>query len=157
MAGAGIFSLPGAAGEVAGAAVWLSFLIAGVVALLQGCSFAKFGARIPSATGLLEYVVRGFGNGHVTGIIAPSTATSPSSSCRLASNRASTIASGAAYPRCGRRPYASRSRSVRGWGIRPAALLPELVRSGHASSAPAPSTTTVSAASMASRGHTQRT
>ena len=31
MAGAGIFSLLGAAGEVAGAAVWLSFLIAGGV------------------------------------------------------------------------------------------------------------------------------
>jgi hypothetical protein len=58
------------AGEVAGAAVWLSFLIAGAVALLQGYSFAKFGARYPSAAGLLEYVVRGLGNGHVTGIIA---------------------------------------------------------------------------------------
>jgi amino acid transporter len=70
MVGAGIFSLLGAAGEVAGAAVWLSFLIAGGVALLQGYSFAKFGARYPSAAGLLEYVVRGLGNGHVTGIIA---------------------------------------------------------------------------------------
>jgi amino acid permease len=51
--GAGIFSLLGAAGEVAGAAVWLSFLIAGEIALLQGCSSAKFGARYPSAAGLL--------------------------------------------------------------------------------------------------------
>jgi amino acid transporter len=70
MVGAGIFSLLGAAGEVAGAAVWLSFLIAGAIALLQGYSFAKFGARYPSAAGLLEYVVRGLGNGHITGIIA---------------------------------------------------------------------------------------
>ena len=70
MVGAGIFALLGAAGEVAGAAVWLSFLIAGAVALLQGYSFAKFGARYPSAGGLLEYVVRSFGNGHVTGIVA---------------------------------------------------------------------------------------
>ncbi|MDF2731585.1 MAG: amino acid transporter [Desertimonas sp.] len=70
MVGAGIFALLGAAGEVAGAAVWLSFLIAGAVAGLQGYSFAKFGARYPSAGGLLEYVVRGFGDGHVTGIIA---------------------------------------------------------------------------------------
>ena len=45
MVGAGIFSLLGAAGEVAGAAVWLSFLIAGGVALLQGYSFAKFGGE----------------------------------------------------------------------------------------------------------------
>lgn len=70
MVGAGIFSLLGAAGEVAGAAVWLSFLIAGAIALLQGYSFAKFGARYPSAAGLLEYVIRGFGDGHLTGIIA---------------------------------------------------------------------------------------
>lgn len=70
MVGAGIFALLGAAGEVAGAAVWLSFLFAGAIAGLQGYSFAKFGARYPSAGGLLEYVVRGYGNGHVTGIIA---------------------------------------------------------------------------------------
>ena len=70
MVGAGIFSLLGAAGEVAGAAVWLSFLIAGAVAGLQGYSFAKFGARYPSAGGMLEYVSRGFGDGHVTGVIA---------------------------------------------------------------------------------------
>ncbi len=70
MVGAGIFALLGAAGEVAGAAVWLSFLLAGAVAGLQGYSFAKFGARYPSAGGLLEYVVRGFGDGHITGIIA---------------------------------------------------------------------------------------
>src|SRR6516165_5781741 len=70
MVGAGIFSLLGAAGAVAGAAVWLSFLMAGGVAMLQGYSFAKFGARYPSAGGLLEYVIRGYGNGHIAGIIA---------------------------------------------------------------------------------------
>jgi amino acid transporter len=70
MVGAGIFALLGSAGEVAGAAVWISFLLAGAIAGLQGYSFAKFGARYPSAGGLLEYVVRGFGNGHAAGIIA---------------------------------------------------------------------------------------
>ncbi|HTN99883.1 MAG TPA: amino acid permease, partial [Microthrixaceae bacterium] len=70
MVGAGIFSLLGAAGEVAGAAVWISFLIAGAIAALQGYSFSKFGARYPSAGGLLEYVVRGFGDGHATGVMA---------------------------------------------------------------------------------------
>lgn len=70
MVGAGIFALLGAAGEVAGAAVWVSFLVAGAVAGLQGYSFAKFGARFPSAGGLLEYVARGFGQGHLTGILA---------------------------------------------------------------------------------------
>ena len=70
MVGAGIFALLGAAGEVAGAAVWLSFAIAGVVAALQGYSFAKLGARYPTAGGLMEYVAKGFGNGHLTGISA---------------------------------------------------------------------------------------
>jgi amino acid transporter len=69
MVGAGIFALLGAAGEVAGAAVWVSFLLAGAIAALQGYSFAKFGARYPSGAGLLEYVVRAFGNGHVTGVV----------------------------------------------------------------------------------------
>ena len=70
MVGAGIFSLLGAAGEVAGAAVWLSFLIAGGIAALQGYSFAKLGARYPSAGGLLEYVNRAFGDGHISTVVA---------------------------------------------------------------------------------------
>ena len=70
MVGAGIFALLGAAGEVAGSAVWISFLLAGGVAGLQGYSFAKLGARYPSAGGFLEYVVRGWGQGHFTGVIA---------------------------------------------------------------------------------------
>jgi len=70
MVGAGIFSLLGTAGEQAGAAVWLSFLLAGVIAALQGYSFAKFGARYPTAGGILEYVNRGFGEGHVATVTA---------------------------------------------------------------------------------------
>ena len=70
MVGAGIFALLGAAGEVAGAAVWLSFVLAGIVAGLQGYSFAKLGARYPSAGGLLEYVAKATGNGHFTGVTA---------------------------------------------------------------------------------------
>jgi amino acid transporter len=70
MVGAGIFSLLGAAGEVAGAAVWLSFVMAGCIAGLQGYSFAKLGAKYPSGSGLLEYVSQGFGPGHVTRVTA---------------------------------------------------------------------------------------
>src|SRR6476620_7978606 len=70
MVGAGIFSLLGAAGEIAGAAVWVSFLIAGGIALLQGYSFAKLGASFPTAAGMLEYVGRGFGKGHVSSTTA---------------------------------------------------------------------------------------
>lgn len=68
MVGAGIFALLGAAGVVAGSAVWLSFLLAGAIAMLQGYSFAKLGAIYPSAAGMLEYLGRGFGPGHITGV-----------------------------------------------------------------------------------------
>src|SRR5690348_18226979 len=70
MVGAGIFALLGAAGEVAGAAVWLSFLSAGFVAVLEGYSFVELGARYPSAGGLLEYVGKAIGNGHFNGVTA---------------------------------------------------------------------------------------
>jgi len=67
MVGAGIFALLGEAGSIAGTAVWLSFLIAGAISLLQGYSFAKLGRRYPSRGGMLEFFVQGFGNGHLTG------------------------------------------------------------------------------------------
>ena len=67
MVGAGIFALFGEAGTIAGAAVWVSFLIAGIIALLQGYSFAKLGARFPSSGGLIAWIVRGYGKGLFTG------------------------------------------------------------------------------------------
>jgi amino acid transporter len=70
MVGAGIFALIGPAGAIAGAAVWISFLLAGVIAALQGYSFGKMGAHFPSGSGLIEYVAQGFGEGHFTGITA---------------------------------------------------------------------------------------
>ena len=48
----------------------MSFLLAGGVAILQGYSFARMGARYPSAGGFLEYVVQGWGQGHFTGVLA---------------------------------------------------------------------------------------
>lgn len=68
MVGAGIFALLGAAGAVAGAAVWVSFLIAGAIAALQGYSFAKLGTKYPSGGGILTFLSRGLGEGHLTGI-----------------------------------------------------------------------------------------
>ena len=65
--GAGIFAPFGEAGAIAGAAVWLSFLLGGILALLQGYSFAKLGARYPSAGGLIDWIVRGYGQGPFTG------------------------------------------------------------------------------------------
>ena len=63
MVGAGIFALLGEAGAVAGAAVWLSFLLAGVVASLQGYAVAKLGARYPSSGGIVTFLLKGFGPG----------------------------------------------------------------------------------------------
>src|SRR6478735_5361469 len=68
MVGAGIFALLGEAGAVAGSAVWLSFLIAGIVALLLGYNVVKLGVRYPSSGGLIAYLLEGFGNGRLVGI-----------------------------------------------------------------------------------------
>ena len=70
MVGAGIFALLGEAGAIAGAAVWLSFLIAGIVAALLGYTVVKLGIRYPSSGGLIAYLVAGFGNGRLVGIAA---------------------------------------------------------------------------------------
>lgn len=68
MIGAGIFALLGQAGAVAGSAVWLSFAIGGAVAMLSGYSLGRLGARYPSAGGLVEYLVRAWGDGVVAGM-----------------------------------------------------------------------------------------
>ncbi len=70
MVGAGIFALLGEAGAVAGSAVWLSFLIAGIVAALLGYTVAKLGVRFPSSGGIIAYLMEGFGNGRLVGIAA---------------------------------------------------------------------------------------
>jgi amino acid transporter len=68
MIGAGIFALLGEAGAVAGSAVWMSFLIGGIVATLLGYVCVKLGTRFPSSGGLITYLVEGFGRGRLVGI-----------------------------------------------------------------------------------------
>src|SRR5215212_4627518 len=68
MVGAGIFALLGEAAAVAGSAVWLSFLLAGLVTVLLAYNVVKLGIRYPSTGGLIEYLLRGFGNGRLLGI-----------------------------------------------------------------------------------------
>ena len=63
MVGAGIFALLGQAGTVAGSAVWISFLLAGVIAGLLGYVVVKLGVRYPSKGGFVAYLVEAFGNG----------------------------------------------------------------------------------------------
>lgn len=67
MIGAGIFSILGVAGQIAGSAVYISFSIAGVVALLCAYSYAKLGSTYPSAGGAVEFLIRGFGNNILSG------------------------------------------------------------------------------------------
>jgi amino acid transporter len=67
MIGAGIFSILGVAGQTAGTGVWISFIIAGVIALLCTYSFAKLGVTYPSAGGPVEFLVQGLGDGVVSG------------------------------------------------------------------------------------------
>ena len=70
MVGAGIFALLGQVAVVAGSAVWLSFLLAGIVAALLGYTVVKLGVRYPSSGGLFAYLMQGFGNGRLVGISA---------------------------------------------------------------------------------------
>ena len=70
MIGAGIFALLGQAGAIAGSAVWISFLIGGLIALLTGYSLGKLGARYPSAGGMVEYLIHGWGSSLFSGGMA---------------------------------------------------------------------------------------
>ena len=70
MVGAGIFALLGQAAVVAGPAVWLSFLLAGLITALLAYNIVRLGIRYPSEGGLIEYLLRGFGNGRLLGIAA---------------------------------------------------------------------------------------
>ncbi len=67
MVGAGIFALLGEAAILAGSAVWLSFLAAGIIALLTGYSFTQLGVRYPSRGGIVEYLVKAYGVGWFSG------------------------------------------------------------------------------------------
>src|SRR5215212_9837598 len=67
MVGAGIFSILGVVAQAAGSAMWLAFVIGGVVALLSTYSYAKLGAAFPSAGGAVHFLVKSFGDGVLAG------------------------------------------------------------------------------------------
>ena len=67
MVGAGIFSIFGTATQISGNAVYLSFILAGAIALLSTYSYAKLGVRYPSAGGPVEFLIQGFGDGILSG------------------------------------------------------------------------------------------
>ncbi len=65
--GAGIFSILGVVAHASGAAMWLSFLIGGLIALFSTYSYAKLGAQFPTAGGAVEFIVQGWGKGVISG------------------------------------------------------------------------------------------
>ncbi|WP_439543090.1 APC family permease [Hyphomicrobium sp.] len=67
MVGAGIFSILGVVAQAAGNAMWLSFAIGGVVALLSTYSYARLGATFPSAGGAVHFLVKSIGDGVLAG------------------------------------------------------------------------------------------
>ncbi len=69
MIGAGIFSILGVVAVASGAAMWISFLIGGIVALLSTYSYAKLGATFPTAGGAVQFLVEGWGTGSISGSI----------------------------------------------------------------------------------------
>ncbi|WP_224482915.1 APC family permease [Robertkochia aurantiaca] len=59
--GAGIYAIIGEAAALGGNLLWLSFLIAAVIALLTGLTYAEFVSRFPDAGGSYEYIKQGMG------------------------------------------------------------------------------------------------
>lgn len=67
MIGGGIFAVLGLSLELAGNGAPVSFLIAGIVALLSAYSYSRLTMRYPSRGGTVEFLVRGFGPGLLAG------------------------------------------------------------------------------------------
>jgi amino acid transporter len=67
MVGGGVYAIFGTAAGVAGTALWLSFLLGGCVALATSYNYAKLGARYPTKGGAVEFLVRGLGDGILSG------------------------------------------------------------------------------------------
>lgn len=69
MLGAGIYGLIGKAAGLMGNAVWLAFVMAMLVALLTGLSYANIGSRYPRAAGAPYVVHRAYGAPFVSYLI----------------------------------------------------------------------------------------
>ena len=70
MIGAGIFSILGVVASIAGSAMPLSFAIGGVVAGLAAYSYVALGRTFPSVGGSVTFLVRGYGEGAVSGSLS---------------------------------------------------------------------------------------
>ncbi len=70
MVGASIFSIFGLGARLAGPNLPLVFVISGIVALLVAYSYAKLGSRIISDAGPIEFILKGLGDGILTGALS---------------------------------------------------------------------------------------
>ena len=70
MVGAGIFALLGEASAIAGSAVYISFIVGGLIALASAYSLGKLGAAFPSSGGIIEYLSQSYGIGFFTGTMS---------------------------------------------------------------------------------------
>lgn len=70
MVGASIFSIFGLGARLAGPNLPLVFVFSGVVALLVAYSYAKLGSRIISDAGPIEFILKGLGDGILTGALS---------------------------------------------------------------------------------------
>ena len=67
MVGGGIFAVLGLAVQLSGGGTPIAFIIAGVVALITGYSYAKLSVAFPDEGGTVSFLVRAFGIGIFTG------------------------------------------------------------------------------------------
>ena len=70
MIGASIFSVFGLGARIAGHNLPLVFVISGALALLVAYSYATLGAKIISNAGPMEFILRGLGDGVLTGALS---------------------------------------------------------------------------------------
>jgi amino acid transporter len=70
MIGAGIFSILGVVASISGSAMPLSFAIGGVVAGLAAYSYVALGRTFPSVGGAVTFLVRGYGEGTLSGSLS---------------------------------------------------------------------------------------
>ena len=69
MIGGGIFAVLGLSIQLSKGAAPISFLIAGVIALATAYSYARLSVRFPSRGGTIEFLVRAFGRGLLSGTL----------------------------------------------------------------------------------------
>ncbi len=70
MIGAGIFSILGVVGKISGTALPLSFAIGGVAAGLAAYSYVALGKAFPTVGGSVTFLVRGYGEGVLSGSLS---------------------------------------------------------------------------------------